>query len=170
MFHSAQPVMWYRKFSNSEVTQLKNANPFLFSVMPTSKVSCELIKMKKKKKKKQRARKRKSQMQRKSQKWVRWGGRGGVQAQWKWVGNFYVSVSSLDVIHSLAAYSMTHRHYGNIYSTWLPDGLLENETDWVSDLAYYDRTFECMRVCVCARMLCILCIPVSVCILACAVP
>lgn len=65
---------------------------------------------------------------------------------------------------------MTHRHYGNIYSTWLPDGLLENETDWVSDLAYYDRTFECMRVCVCARMLCILCIPVSVCILACAVP
>lgn len=155
MFHSGQPVMWYRKFSNSEVTQLKNANPFLFSVMPTSKVSCEVLKMKKKKKK-QRARKRKSQMQRKSQKWVRWGGRGGVQAQWKWVGNFYVSVSSLDVIHSLAAYSMTHRHYGNIYSTWLPDGLLENETDWVSDLAYYDRTFECMRVCVCARM-CVFC-------------
>lgn len=153
MFHSVQLVMWYRKFSNSEVTQLKNANPFLFSVMPTSKVSCEVLKMKKKKK--QRARKRKSQMQRKSQKWVRWGGRG-VQAQWKWVGNFYVSVSSLDVIHSLAAYSMTHRHYGNIYSTWLPDGLLENETDWVSDLAYYDRTFECMRVCVCARM-CVFC-------------
>lgn len=168
MFHSVQLVMWYRKFSNSEVTQLKNANPFLFSVMPTSKVSCEVLKMKKKKK--QRARKRKSQMQRKSQKWVRWGGRGGVQAQWKWVGNFYVSVSSLDVIHSLAAYSMTHRHYGNIYSTWLPDGLLENETDWVSDFGLlwpHVWVYVCLRLC---AYVCILCIPVSVCILACAVP
>lgn len=54
--------------------------------------------------------------------------------------------ASLDVIHSLAAYSLTYRHYGNIYSTWRPDSLLENETDWVSDLVYDYRIFVCAFV------------------------
>ena len=58
----------------------------------------------------------------------------------------------MDVIPSLAAYSLTHRNYGNIYSTWRPDSLLGNETDWVSDLAYYDCTFVCVeREGVCAH-------------------
>lgn len=74
----------------------------------------------------------------------------------------------LNVIHSLAAYSLTHRHYGNIYSTWRPDSLLENKNDWVSDSAYYDCTF--VRVHVDERLCMYLYIQVSVCISACAMP
>ncbi len=52
----------------------------------------------------------------------------------------------LDVIHSLAAYLLTHRHYGNIYSTWRPDSLLENEIDW-----WVTWSVMPARVCVCVR-------------------